>query len=154
MLRIVGMIAAVLLVPPMVNQAGTVPPSYTTSSIAYLAPAPAPLPENKCRILYDDLPASYQPGAMPCERALKQAEIWGGRVITAGNEKAPEPTTVADFGDRGNDLHLLPAENLPPAGMCKTLLKHLPADRQPKPAASPRNKAVPSFICHISNFIS
>jgi hypothetical protein len=78
--------------------------------------------EGRCRIWYDELPASHQPAASDCEHAHWVAQRWGGRVVSHNAEEA--------IYEGRNDFRGVPVSELPRAGYCRVWLAELPANRQ------------------------
>jgi hypothetical protein len=104
----------------------------------YLVPADGVPPLGLCRIWYAQLPAQWQPPAMPCARAHELAQQHGGRVIKAISPKSFQDgrTLSIDYGP--SDLPDVPPEQLPPPGYCRPWYERLPAERQPAPMTCAR----------------
>jgi hypothetical protein len=132
-----GFIASVVLATIVLSSATADPqPALASASQARLiaiesnvrgVPADQ-LPSNgKCRIWYDDLPATHQAAQMDCEHANWIAYTWGGRVIGMTADGAVEQ---ASYTGR-NDFRGVPESALPHRGYCRAWLNDVAPAAQP-----------------------
>lgn len=97
-----------------------------------VAPGLVP-PLGSCRIVYGELPADRQPPSMSCGRAHEVAARHGGRVVKAISKKSFQDGSVlaSDYGPGG--FAGIPADRLPPPGLCRAWYDRAPPERQPPP---------------------
>lgn len=88
------------------------------------------IPDGRCQIQYDTLPATHQPAHMECEHAHWLARAWGGRVMV----KTDAGLVEAAFYDGRNDFSGVPAAALPRAGLCRAWIEGAHLDMQPAPS--------------------
>lgn len=122
-------LATSIAIAMLVGMSIAEPPQQT----AALTRAPLPvvassaIPDGRCQIQYDTLPATHQPAHMECEHADWLARNWGGRVM----QQTPQGLVETASYEGRNDFTGVPVEALPRAGHCRAWIESVPPDQQP-----------------------
>ena len=85
------------------------------------------IPEGRCQIQYESLPATHQPAHMECGTRRWLARAWGGRVMV---QRAGGMAELARY-EGANDFTGVPTDALPRAGRCRAWLDGLSPAAQP-----------------------